>query len=191
VRSATLALASLAVAAACGTAGPLTIEDAERGCRYVVPAGWIALDGELRSPQSSLLTLRVFDLADADREFLAGLPESIVPRLEEWARTYYIVDGEPGRAETTVGGIAALELAYSARVRAGDPVTKVLYWVVRPGQRLFVLRAVLPARAIVQDEPALRAMLASWVFLDSAIGSAALRRPAQGCVRASRCTCST
>jgi len=159
-------LAWVALAAACASA-PRLVEDPERGCRYLAPAGWMVFDGELRSSDSSLFTIRVFDLREADRGFRDGLPETILPQLEDWAKSYYIVEGEPQRGEATLDGLPALELTYTVRIRSDDPLTKLVYWVVRPGERLFVLRAVFPPRAVERDEVAVRGMLETWSFLDS------------------------
>ena len=169
-----MALAGLAAAAGCAPSAPREVVDAERGCRYVVPAGWAAFDAELRSPRSSLFTIRVFELLEADPTFRDGLPDTILPQLDEWARTYYVVDGPPVRAEATVGGLPALELTYAVRVRADDPqTTKLLYWVIQPEHRLFVLRAVVPPVALSDDEPAVRGIVESWQFSDTGSGDAA------------------
>ena len=169
-----MALAGLAAAAGCAPSAPREVVDAERGCRYVVPAGWGAFGDELRSPRSSLFSIRVFELLDADRTFREGLPDTILPQLEEWARSYYVVQDAPARAEATVGGLPALELTYAVRVRADDPAaTKLVYWVVEAGHRLFVLRAVVPPVALSDDEPAVRGILESWQFTDTGSGDAA------------------
>ena len=164
-----MALAGLAAAAGCAPSAPREVVDAERGCRYVVPAGWGAFGDELRSPRSSLFSIRVFELLDADRSFREGLPDTILPQLEEWARSYYVVQEAPARAEATVGGLPALELTYAVRVRADDPAaTKLVYWVVEAGHRLFVLRAVVPPPALAEDEPAVRGIVDSWQFPEPA-----------------------
>jgi hypothetical protein len=165
-----LALASLAVTAACTSRPPTTeaertVTDAARGVRYVVPAGWDPWEGEIRSPAGTLMTLRVYDLVEADREFVAGLPDTLMPQLLEWAKYYFVVDGPPTRIETTVAGAPATELSYPIRVRPEDPPSKVTYWVVRHGTRLFVLRAAYPARGLAADEPAIRKVVDEWAFL--------------------------
>jgi hypothetical protein len=154
-----------AAAVACGPAPPPRIvDDTERGFRYVPPPGWVVLAGELQSRSRSLVTIRVFDLEGAERRFLAGLPESIVPQLEEWAKSYYIVDGPPERSEATIGGQSALELTYPVRARADRPQSKLKYWVVRNADRLYVIRVALSPTGLAADEPAVRAMLATWEF---------------------------
>jgi hypothetical protein len=166
-----VALAWLAAAAGCGPSGPREVVDAERGCRYVVPAGWVAFGDELRSPRSSLFTIRVFELLGADPTFRDGLPDTILPQLEEWARSYYVVEGAPTRAEATVAGLPALELTYAVRIHADESeATKLVYWVIETetSHRLFVLRAVLPPRALADDEPAVRGLVESWQFTDTA-----------------------
>ncbi|HZN55607.1 MAG TPA: hypothetical protein VFB67_09825 [Candidatus Polarisedimenticolaceae bacterium] len=170
-----LSLAAAVLAAACASphperAAPRPITDAARGVRYVVPAGWSSFDGEIRSPSGSLLTLRVYDLVEADKEFVAGLPDTLIPQLEEWAKYYYIVDGGPRRASTTIASLPATELEYPIRVRRSDPPSKVTYWVVTRKTRLFVLRAAYPASGLASDEPVMRRVLDGWQFLETPPG---------------------
>jgi hypothetical protein len=141
------------------------VEDKARGVRYTVPAGWQSHDGEILSASGSLLTLRVYDLVEADKTFVAGLPDTLLPQLEEWAKYYYVVDGPPTREETTVAGLPATEWTYPIRIRPKDPQSKVTYWVVRRATRLFIIRAAFAARALGKDEPALRGIVDGWEFL--------------------------
>lgn len=164
--------AVVALACSCGPAhpervNPRTITDTARGVRYVVPAGWNSFDGEIRSPSGSLLTLRVYDLVEADKKFVAGLPDTLIPQLEEWARYYYIVDGGPARSMTTIAKLPATQLDYPIRVRRSDPPSKVTYWVVTRQTRLFVIRAAYPASGLSKDEPAMRKVLDGWEFLET------------------------
>jgi hypothetical protein len=162
--------AGLLLAAACGASPPKseaerTVSDAARGVRFVTPVGWKSSDGEVRAPDGSLLTLRVYDLVEADKRFVAGLPDTLLPQLLEWAKLYYIVEGEPVRTATTVDGIPATEFDYPIRVRPKDPPSKVIYWVVRRETRLFLLRAAFPASSLAADEPVVRKIVADWKFL--------------------------
>ena len=171
------AAATLLVASACGTPKPKTetertVVDRARGARYVVPEGWRAYEGEIRSPAGSLLTLRVYDLLEADKRFVAGLPETLVPQLREWAEYYYIMDGAPSRMEARVGGLIAMRLEYPIRVRHRDPPSKVTYWVVTRKTRLFVLRAAYPAVGLAVDEPVMRKVVDGWAFLEDVGGPA-------------------
>jgi hypothetical protein len=159
------------VASACyGPAPPVDHErivtDSARGVRFVIPPRWREKDAEIRSPVGSLLTLRVFDLVEADKRFVAGLPDTLLPQLREWAELYYIVDGPPTRSATTVDGVPATELVYPIRVRKKDPPSKVVYWVVVRKSRLFVFRAAFPVEGLAADEPVLRSIVDRWVFLD-------------------------
>ena len=170
-RALVLAAVSFFLAAAC-VAPPRkaeteqTVTDSARGVRYVVPAGWRFSDGEIRSPRGSLLTLRVYDLVEADKKFVAGLPDTLIPQLLEWAQLYYRVEGEPIRTATTVAGLPATELVYPVRVRPKDPPSKVIYWVVIRKTRLFVLRSAFPPSGLATDEPVLRKVVAGWTFLE-------------------------
>jgi len=160
-------VASVAALAGCGAGQgeARTVDDVERGVRYVVPEGWRVIDGEARSRHGSLLTFRSYDLEGADSQFVAGLPDSVAPQLEDWARQYYMVEGPAARGETTVGGLPATVLTYPVRVRAADPLSKVRYWVVRKEKRLFVLRYVHPPDAPQADEASLQSLLTSLSFL--------------------------
>ena len=171
-RASALAAGACFLAAAC-VATPRkaeteqTVTDSARGVRYVVPAGWRFSDGEIRSPRGSLLTLRVYDLVEADKKFVAGLPDTLVPQLLEWAELYYRVEGEPVRTATTVAGLPATEFVYPVRVRPKDPPSKVIYWIVRRKTRLFLLRSAFPAVALAAEEPVMRKVVADWEFLAS------------------------
>jgi len=169
---AALLLASLALVAACKLPAPKseaerTVTDTARGVRYVAPPHWDIWEGEIRSPAGSLMTLRVYDLAEADKKFVAGLPDTLIPQLTEWAKYYYVVDGPPTRTETTVASAPATELNYPIHIRPGDKPSKVTYWVVRHGTRLFVIRAAYPPRGLAADEPAIRKLVADWAFIET------------------------
>jgi hypothetical protein len=166
-----LAASSLMLTASCSKPPPKTeaertVTDPARGVRYVVPEGWRGFEGEVRSPAGSLLTLRVYDLVEADKKFVAGLPDTLVPQLLEWAKWYYYVEGNAVRIETKVAGIPATEITYPIRVRPKDPPSKVIYWVVTRKTRLFVLRAAFPAAGLAAEEPVIRKVVANWNFLD-------------------------
>jgi hypothetical protein len=163
-------LAALALAAACKmpvkTEAERTVVDTARGVRYVAPPEWDISDAEIRSPSGSLLTLRVYDLVEAEKTFVAGLPDTLIPQLTEWAKHYYYVEGPPVRLETTVASAPATELTYPIRIRPQDAPSKVVYWVVRHGTRLFVLRAAFPPRGLAEDEPAIRKVVDGWAFIE-------------------------
>ena len=170
-RALALAAGSLLLAAACTapppkTEGERTVSDPARGVRYVLPFGWKSSDGEIRSPDGSLLTLRVYDLVEADKAFVAGLPDTLIPQLLEWAKYYYYVEGQPVRTAASVAGLPATEFVYPIRVRPKDPPSKVIYWVVTRKTRLFVLRAAFPASGVAADEPVLRKVVDGWEFLE-------------------------
>lgn len=165
-----LATAAVLLAVLSGCAPPKsdaerTVTDSVRGVRYVVPAGWKAFDAEIRSPEGSLLTLRVYDLVEADKKFVAGLPDTLLPQLTDWAKWYYVVDGNPARSATTVAGLPATEFVFPIHILPNDPPSKVVYWVVIRETRLFVLRAAFPAAGLADDEPAVRKVVETWGFL--------------------------
>ncbi len=141
------------------------VEDPERRVRFDVPKGWLYFGDEVRSPSQSLLTIQIHSLEGAERRFVAGLPETLLPQLEGWTKYYYVIAGEPERSEAAIGGQKAFEITWPVRVRPADPVTRVTYWVVRREDRLYILRAAYAPGASAEDEPAVRALLASWSFL--------------------------
>ena len=144
-----------------------TVSDSARGVRYVVPPGWTGFEGEIRSPSGTLLTLRVYDLVQAEKKFVAGLPDTLVPQLLEWAKFYYRVEGPAVRSAATIAGLPATEFDYPIRVQAKDPPSKVVYWVVIRKTRLFVLRAAFPAATLAVDEAAIRKIVDGWGFLET------------------------
>lgn len=169
--------ATLLVVLACCAQPPKTeaertITDRGRGVRYVVPDGWTNTDGEVRSPKGSLLTLRVYDLVEADKRFVRGLPDSLLPQLLEWSKYYYVVLDKPSRRKATVAGLPATEFIYPIKVRPTDPPSEVIYWVVIRETRLFVIRGAFPSSGLAVDEPVLRKIVDDWVFLPEGGGPA-------------------
>ncbi len=169
-RAALLVLAAAALAGCSGPPGTTrqrTVEDHERGYRFVLPPGWRMFGYEARSSSGSLLTIDVHSLVGADSKFVAALPQSVVPQLEAWTIYYFNIVGEPTTGQSTVGGAPAFEIAYPVRIRAADPPSKVEYWVVRSGALLYLLRATYPAARADLDARAVRELLASWNFIDA------------------------
>ena len=143
---------------------PHELVDAERGYRFDVLPGWKVLADEVRSPHQSLLSAQVHSLDGADRAFVEGLPDSLLPQLEGWSRHYFTELGPPERHDAVVAGIDALELSYPVRARPRDDWSKVVYWVVRRNDRLYTFRGAFPATAPPEDEVELRRMLATLTF---------------------------
>lgn len=156
----------LLLLAGCGGAGESgrTVENTELRVRFEVPKGWLYIGDEVRSPSQSLISVQVHSLEGAERRFVAGLPDSLLPQLEGWTRYYYVIAGEPVRSEAAIGSEKAFEITWPVRIRPADPLTRVTYWVVRREDRLYVVRAAYAPGAAGEDEPAVRALLASWSF---------------------------
>ncbi len=165
-RSAALVLAALALlGCSAPTEKDRTIEDHERGYRFVLPVGWRMIGYEARSHAGSLLTIDVHSLVDADHEFVSGLPQSIVPQLEAWTLYYFATVGKETSSTTTIGGAPALQVVYPIRIRPQDPPSIAEYWVVRNGYLLYVLRATYPPGLAPAESPAVRQLLSTWTFI--------------------------
>lgn len=144
-----------------------TIEDRERGYRFVLPMGWRQVGYEARSMTGSLLTIDVHSLVGAESGFVEGLPQSVVPQLEGWTLYYFSTVGKPVMRDTTIGDKPALEVVYATRIREKDPPSRAEYWVVRNGTLLYILRATYPPGRADADGPAVRELLLSWKFLEA------------------------
>ncbi len=164
---AAIVLASLAAGCASEPPGPRTVEDRERGYRFVLPAGWRMIGYDARSDGKSLLTIDVHSLVGADPSFVAGLPRTILPQLEGWTLYYFVSDEPPVTRETEIGGRPAFEAVYRIRVRPADPPSLAEYWVVRNDNLLYILRATYPPGLAEADGEAVREILASWRFLEA------------------------
>lgn len=145
---------------------PKLVEDPERSVRYTVPRGWSFFGDEARSAGGSIFTIETFSLVDARRDFIARLPDSLIPQLEARTRYFFSVVAAPVRREVQVGGKPACEVTFAARIRAADPLTLVRYWVVRNGDLLYALHVTYPPERESVDGPEVEAMLAAWIFLD-------------------------
>jgi hypothetical protein len=163
-----LGFVALLVHAGCDAAtGPATarvIEERERGYRFVLPEGWKTFGYEVRSPGGTVVLVDVHSLKEAEKKFVEGLPETVLPQLEAWTLYYFDIVGDAVKRTSTVGGRPALEVAYSTRVRPSDPLSKAEYWVVRNGDLLYLIRATYPAARVERDGHGVRELLGSWTF---------------------------
>jgi hypothetical protein len=150
--------------------GKRAYESPTGGYSVMVPAGWKVLQGEARSPNGTLVTVKVLSLDNAEEEFLAALPGSIVPQLEAWARYFFQVVGEPTKTPTSLGGVPALQVVYPIRIRSSDPLGQAAFWVAQNGSNLYVVRVTSQAGVAASDESDVREFIASWKFTGVAIG---------------------
>lgn len=163
----TLALAGLAVSCSPPPAVPHPVEDRERGYKFVLPPDWRMIGYDAKSRGQSLISIEVFSLVGADRDFIAGLPKSMLPQLEGWTTYYFIADGPPTFATATIGGKDALEVVYKTRIRPNDPPSRAEYWVVRNDNLLYAIRATYPPLVQDSDGRAVRDILKSWQFIEA------------------------
>ena len=131
---------------------------------YVVPPGWIVWMGEARSPKGSLFSVEVVSLQDSMPEFVAGMPDTMIPLLREQTHRFFSVVGPGDQQDVTVGGVTMRRLELPVRVRAADPESLVVFWVARHGMHAFIMRISYPAGLMQQDAPAVAEIIASWKF---------------------------
>jgi hypothetical protein len=165
VTAAVLSTALFAVA--CDTSVPpekRTFAEQEGRFTYVVPPNWVVWMGEARSPKGSLFSVEIVPLQDSMPEFVAGLPDTMIPLLREQTARFFSVVGPGDQRDVTIGGVKMRELAMPVWVRAGDPESRVFFWVARYGINAYVLRISYPAGLMDQDAPAVAELLASWKF---------------------------
>jgi hypothetical protein len=167
-------LAALALAACVGpqpdklTLEQRTIVDEVRRLKYVADPNWLPLDANLRCVlDDSFITIRVHSLVDAQKDFVRGLPQSLYPQLDAWARHDYLVD--PGRTEhlSTVGGLPARELRYVVRTRPEHGPGDLRFWLVRHQNYLYVFRLALRPDHGPERLGEVRSMLDAVEFLDT------------------------
>jgi hypothetical protein len=163
-----LAVSAALFAAACGPTVPppemRTFREMEGRFSYIVPPNWVVWMGEARSPKGSLFSVEVVPLQDSMPEFVAGLPDTMIPLLREQTARFFSVVGPGDQRDVTIGGVTMRELAMPVRVRADDPESLVVFWAARYGMHAFVLRVSYPAGLMEQDAPAVAEIIASWKF---------------------------
>ena len=162
-------LAALALLALAACAGPAprssdTYESKELGFAFKLPPGWRMYGEEAKSEGGTLINWQVKSLEGAERGWLEGLPESVVPELARWSSHYFGDIQDEAKATGTVGGEPALIVTHTVHVAKQSTASQVRYWVVRHGQVLYLIRAVYPAGKEPEEDPGARALLATWRF---------------------------
>jgi hypothetical protein len=95
-----------------------------------------------------------------------------MPKLDNWARHYFLIEGPPTRTDTIVGGEHGWLVSYAIRVRRQDPVSKLDYRVARHGTRLFILRTAYSPTTRETDEIGAAAIVGSFRFLEASPAAA-------------------
>lgn len=137
---------------------------AELAFETVAPPGWAKIGQEMTNRRSHF-SLKIEDLTGAEQDFLAGLPGSIEPELTRWTLHYFGNATLGARVDTTVGGLPARLVEFTAVSRPGQQPTHVRYWVVRRGVALYLFRAVLSPGRLESDAAAVDAIVAGIRFL--------------------------
>jgi hypothetical protein len=168
-RATVVALPTVLLAAvACSPSVPppekRTFREMEGRFSYVVPPRWVVWMGEARSPKGSLFSVEIVPLQDSMPEFVAGLPDTMLPLLREQTHRFFGVVGHGDQRDVTVGGVTMRELTLPVRVRVADPESKVVFWTGRHGMNVFVLRVSYPAGLAETDGAAVAEIISSWWF---------------------------
>ncbi len=142
-----------------------TIEDDRRGVKYVIAQGWQGYDGGMRAMDGTWISVHVYDLEQAERTFVEGLPESLFPQLDAWSKHDFLVEGDRQESSGTVGPEPATVAAYVIRTRPEDKPGLLRFFVVRREHRLFVIRAVILPWSWEHSAGAIDEILASFEFL--------------------------
>ena len=149
-----------------------TVVDEVRRLKYVADPNWLPLDANLRCVlDDSFVTIRVHSLVDAEPEFVRGLPQTLYPQMDEWARHDYMVEGDRRELASTVGGFPARELRYVVRNRPEHGPGDLRFWLVRHANYLYVFRMALRPDHGPERVGEVRSMLDSVEFLETPGGS--------------------
>jgi hypothetical protein len=144
-----------------------TIVDEERRLTYVVHPDWLPMSGTMKCVlDGSFVSVHVYSLIGAEAKFVSGLPESLDPQLDAWARHDYRIEKDKEVGGSTVGGLPARELRFETRAWKDDPAGRLTFWVVRNKSYLYVFRASLESDARPETPAAIRSMLDSVRFLE-------------------------
>lgn len=162
-----LVVGALLLASACTPSPPgppVRVSFDDYGFSLAHPGGWLVVAGEVQSRHGTHFEVKVISLEMAQRDFLAGLPQTITPELLNWTKFRFNVVGEGVEGSDTIGGVPAMTMRYDARVRAGAEVTTVRYWALRRADLLYLFRTVFPPGRLEPDGPLVDAMLHSIEF---------------------------
>jgi hypothetical protein len=165
---ATAALVLGALLAGCAgsdpATAPSTYDDPALGFSFTLPAGWRMFAEEAKSRGNTLLNWQVKSLEGAEPAWLAGLPGTVRPELQNWTRHYFGEIRDEAEGTGTLGGEPALILSHTVLVGKNTTPSVVRYWAVRHGEALYLIRAVYPAGREAEEDPGVRALLGSWRF---------------------------
>lgn len=162
-------MVGLALVTGCGgisNSVPTAAEFPEFGFKLMMPPDWMNIADDIQNRHATQLTFKLENLVGAEHNFLAGLPVSIEPQLNNWTKFHFTDVVEKSRGDATVGGLSAWTITYESKVKAGADITIVRYWVVEKGDLLYLFRVVFPPGREPEDGPLAAHMIEALEFIE-------------------------
>lgn len=144
-----------------------TFDSEALGCRFEFASDLAAGPNFVRTKHGAFLTIERHSLFEADKEFVAGLPDVLFSQV-----LIQLTQGYPGltelaRRETVLGGRPALHVELRGQAGGSNQWTRLEIDIAATDEWVWVLRAYYPEPSDRADEAALEQVRATMSFLPS------------------------
>ena len=143
----------------------LVFDNPSLGCRFEYPSTLTPGPNFVRADSGSILTIERHSLYQANREFLAGLPDVLFPQVMIQLRENYTEIVESSRTKVTVDGRPGLEVVLRGQPNKRLPPTIITILIFANDEWAYVVRSYSAEKLDSEDRPQFRRVRETWKFL--------------------------
>lgn len=128
-------------------------ESASLGCRFDYPSGMTAGPNFVRNSLGSLLTIERHSLQNAQKDFVAGLPDVLFPQVRIQLDQNYRDLEETSRAPVTIGGRRGLEVRLMGKPGRSSLASVITVDIAATDGWVYVIRSYSPETRDAVERP--------------------------------------
>jgi len=134
--------------------------------RFTYPSRLVAGPNFVRSRTGAVLTIERHSLFGAEKEFVAGLPDSLFPQVRIQLDQVFRELTEVSRGHTTLGGRPALHVELTGKPGKQTAETHIAVDIAATPDWVYVLRNTIPDDDVARDRADFEAVRGTFEFRD-------------------------
>lgn len=144
-----------------------TFDNPELGCRFQYDSELVSGPNFVRAPHGSFLTIERHSLVEAEKSFVAGLPDVLFDQVLIQLNQGYPGIEETARRSLKLGGRPSLHVELRGHAGGSTQWTRIAIDIAANDEWVWVLRAYYPDSGGDKDEAALEQVRTTLSFVPS------------------------
>jgi hypothetical protein len=147
-------------------------ERPDLGVRFTYPSRLVAGPNFVRARSGAVLTIERHSLFDAEKEFVAALPDSLFPQVQIQLDQVFRELTEVTRRHIQLAGRPALQVELTGKSGNQRASTLILVDIVATDEWVYVLRNTIPGNEVERDRADFEAARRTFALVDGGAAAA-------------------